>query len=670
MSSSAAATGLTIAIVTPCPRRSCAGNRITALRWATLLRGLGCRVFVEEEWSGRPCDVLLALHAFKSAKSVDLFKERHPDRPAVVLLTGTDVYGELGSDRIALDALARADRLAVLQPRAIAMLPSKLRSRARVVRQSAVAPRRRDRPESDAFEVSVVGHLRDVKDPLRAALAARLLPASSKLRVLHVGDALSDAMRAAAQREQSENRRYRWLGRLPHARTVELIARTRLHVLTSRSEGGANVVSESIACGVPVISSRIDGSLGILGEAYPGYFEAGDERELARLLARCEGDAAFLAALTEWCRRLAPLVAPQREQEALARLLAEVAPPPAGSAPGPRAAVAAASRLREIGGETELPFTRLAASVKEGLARTPKALDCCWFYDDEGSRLFEQICATPEYYVTRAEDEILRERAGDVVARLEPGVTLVELGSGSATKTRRLIDALLARQPRLTCVLIDISPSALAASARELLASYPQLDVVTICAEYDDGVARLRELTSSPRLVLWLGSNVGNFHRPDAAAFLGRVRSQLEPRDRLLVGIDLRKAKVLLERAYDDAAGVTARFNLNLLARVNRELHADFDLESFRHAAKYDLALGRIEMWLVSGQRQRVRIGLLDLELELAAGEAIHTENSYKYSLAEIDALASSAGLSTVGQWLDGERRFADTLFAPRSGAR
>jgi dimethylhistidine N-methyltransferase len=477
-------------------------------------------------------------------------------------------------------------------------------------------------------------------------------------------------MRAAVEREVRDNPRYRWLGAVPHARSVELIARTRLHVLTSFSEGGANVLSESIACGVPVVSSRIPGSIGILGEAYPGFFETGDERSLAKLLERCERDAPFLAALTEWCRRLQPLVAREREQRALARLLAELLPRP----PAVGARPSAESRLVELGDEVELPFTRLAASFARGLSKRPKSIDCCWFYDEEGSRLFEEICATPEYYVTRAEDAILERHARDVVAALpsmgattDAGgrVTLVELGSGSATKTRRLIDALVDRQEELRCLMIDVSASALAASARDLLESRPKLEVVTICGDYEDGIARLADTAPSPRLVLWLGSNVGNFHRADAAAFLGRLRAQLNEHDRLLVGVDLRKEKAALERAYDDAAGVTARFNRNLLARANRELGADFDVAAFRHHARVLEEEGRVEMWLVSERRQTVRLPLLDRTVEFEAGEAVHTENSYKYSLDEIAALAKNAGLRVVAQWFDRDLRFTDVLMAP-----
>jgi dimethylhistidine N-methyltransferase len=313
---------------------------------------------------------------------------------------------------------------------------------------------------------------------------------------------------------------------------------------------------------------------------------------------------------------------------------------------------------------------RFAADVRRGLAQMPKRLNCCWFYDEIGSRLFEEICDLPEYYLTRAEDEILHDHADAVVARMPVGTTLVELGSGSATKTRRLIDALFRRQRRLRYLMIDISSAALAASAQQLRAAYPGLDVVPVTAEYDDGLAGLDEHARAPRLVLWLGSNVGNLHRQEAIGFLARVRARLQQGDRLLVGIDRRKDRRVLESAYDDAAGVTARFNLNLLARLNRELGASFDLAGFRHRVRFDEWHGRIEMWLVSIRPQRVRIDRLGLTVEIAAGEAIHTEDSYKYSDAEIETLARESGHVLQARWLDREQLFSDNLLAPAgSGA-
>jgi dimethylhistidine N-methyltransferase len=311
------------------------------------------------------------------------------------------------------------------------------------------------------------------------------------------------------------------------------------------------------------------------------------------------------------------------------------------------------------------PHGELARDVLAGLSAPRKSLPCRWFYDAAGSRLFEEICATPEYYVTRAEDELLRDHADAIVAQAPRDATLVELGSGSAAKTQRFVAALLARQSRLRLVLIDISTAALAESTRTLRARFPALDVVTVAAEYGDGLARLDELARGPKLLLWLGSNVGNFERVAAARFLGGIRERLSSDDRLVLGVDLRKERALLEAAYDDAAGVTARFNLNLLARVNRELSADFDLAAFRHRARWEEREGRVVMELVSARAQRVVVAALGRAFDFAAGEALHTEDSFKYAPAEIDALARAAGMEVVGRWHDGARRFSENLLAP-----
>ncbi|MBI5362820.1 MAG: TIGR04348 family glycosyltransferase [Planctomycetes bacterium] len=643
-----------IVLVTPHVGATPTGNRVTAERWARFLGELGHDARVVAEWGGEACDVLVALHASKSAASVEAFRARHPRGRVVVVLTGTDVYGGMERDPAARATLARADRLVVLQPRALRALPAELRAKARVVRQSAERPPFVEMQAADAFEVAVVGHLRAVKDPMLAARAARRLPSGSRLCLLHAGAALDVAIGAEAREEMQSNLRYRWLGELAHDDARRLIARSRLLVLTSRSEGGANVVSEAIACGVPVLSTRIDGSLGILGESYPGYFEVGDEAALARLLDRCERDARFLDGLRRWCARLAPTFAPEREREARRRLVEELV--------GGVGVADRRERASAIVVESEPEFIRLADSVARGLERSPKAYECCWFYDEAGSRLFEEICALPEYYLTRAEDEILRAHAAELVARLPRGVALAELGSGSATKTRHLIEPLLARDGCLDYATVDISESALEDSARELLARHPGLAMTTICAEYDDGLALLARSTRAPRLVLWLGSNIGNFHRPDAAAFLSRLRAELAPGDHLLLGADLRKDRARLEAAYDDAAGVTARFNLNLLERIDRELGSDFDAARFDHRAVYEEVEGRIAMWLVNRERRTVRIPLLDRTVELAAGEAVHTEYSYKHSVEELDALARDSGFRVAARWFDRERLFADTL--------
>lgn len=305
-----------------------------------------------------------------------------------------------------------------------------------------------------------------------------------------------------------------------------------------------------------------------------------------------------------------------------------------------------------------------ARDVRTGLTSRPKHLHCCYFYDAEGSLLFEEICDLPEYYLPRAEGVILQQHADEIVGRLPSPVTLIELGSGNAAKTRRLIDALLRRQPELCYVPVDICRAMLEESSRALLKEYPNLEVLAVAGEYHDGLRHLRGQVNHPKLILWLGSNVGNFHRPEAAEFLAKVRETMSIDDRLLVGIDLRKERRILEKAYDDSRGVTAQFNLNLLGRINRELDGRFDLDQFRHRAVYDEKAGRIEMCLDSTTRQQVAIGRLELVVSFEAGEPIHTENSYKYSPAEIEELACGAGLRLERQWFDPERRFSENLFA------
>jgi dimethylhistidine N-methyltransferase len=265
--------------------------------------------------------------------------------------------------------------------------------------------------------------------------------------------------------------------------------------------------------------------------------------------------------------------------------------------------------------------------------------------------------------LTRAESEILREHSHAIVASCDTPVSLIELGSGSALKTRWVIEAILHRQITLCYVPIDIDRGALEDSSRRLLGEYPGLRITALVAEYEEGLQQLPERQGA-RLFLWLGSSVGNLHRSDAAAFLREVGRTMSAGDRLLLGMDLRKKREVLEAAYDDAQGVTARFNLNLLQRINRELGGHFDLASLRHRAVYEEQLGRVEIYVDSLREQRVRIDRLELEVPFAAGEAIHTENSYKYSFMEIDDLAAAAGLRVQEQWLDHHRRFSANLLA------
>ncbi len=306
-----------------------------------------------------------------------------------------------------------------------------------------------------------------------------------------------------------------------------------------------------------------------------------------------------------------------------------------------------------------------AEAVAAGLSPVEKSLPCRFLYDARGSQLFEAICETPEYYPTRAEHEILEARAGAIAARFDASITLVELGSGNARKTRILIEALLARHAALRYLPIDISRDALEASARSLLASYPALEVRAIASEYHEGLRLMREATAGPKLIAWLGSNVGNFDRTEAAGFLRRVRRALSDGDRLLLGVDLRKSRELLEAAYDDARGVTARFTLNLLLRINRELGGRFAPTAFAHRARWLEEEGKVEIHLVSRERQLVAIAALGLEVEFAKGEALHVEDSYKYSPAEIDDLLKAASLRGEARWLDAQGRFALALCAP-----
>jgi dimethylhistidine N-methyltransferase len=305
-----------------------------------------------------------------------------------------------------------------------------------------------------------------------------------------------------------------------------------------------------------------------------------------------------------------------------------------------------------------------AEAVAQGLSRRPRSIPCRFLYDETGSKLFEEICELPEYYLTRAEREILVARADRIAAGFDGPISAVELGSGSAAKTRVLIEACLRRHGSLRYVPVDISRSMLEASSLALVERYRALEIRAIASELRTALPHVRRETSRPKLVLWLGSSIGNLGRDEAARFLARVREAMAPPDALLVGIDLRKSRRMLELAYDDRAGVTARFTLNLLARINRELGGDFDLaRGFAHRARYRAAEGRVVIEILSRRAQRVRIEAVSLELDLARGEAIHVEDSFKYAPAEIDALAAAAGLRPAERWLDPARSFSLNLF-------
>lgn len=315
-----------ILIVTPVPKESLRGNRITAQRWAAILRYLGYGVEVAEEYRDQPCDAMVALHARRSLSSVRRYRRRYSRRPLIVALTGTDLYHDLQTSPETRISLELADRLIVLQQAALDDVPPQFREKVRVIYQSAVPPPAPCPPREDVFEVSVLAHLRPVKDPFLAAEAVRRLPPHSRVQITHMGEALSLKMAQRARREMKVNPRYRWIGNQPRGIALRILARSRLLLVTSQLEGGANSVSEAIAAGVPVLSTSIPGSIGILGADYPGYFRVGDAATLATLLMRTETDREFLYELTRHVRRLKPLVDPAREREAWRALLDEIMP--------------------------------------------------------------------------------------------------------------------------------------------------------------------------------------------------------------------------------------------------------------------------------------------------------------------------------------------------------
>ena len=297
---------------------------MTAERWAERLNQLGFRVDVVERYADEPFGLLVVLHAGRGAPAVRRFRELHSTRPMVVAVTGTDIYtGDFDPTEIA-HSLETADRVIVLQDRTAEDLPAAIRPKVRVIYQSAEPPAHRKAPRADVFEIAVVGHLRPVKDPFRAAEASRLLAPESHVRVLHLGEAMSPDMAERARHEAATNPRYEWLGDLPHENALAVMSRCRLVALTSLSEGGPAVIPEAIVAGVPLIASRVAGCVGMLGDDYPGLFPPGDTPALAQLMSRAERDPAFFQSLQTACDQLRPLFRPEAELAAWSALLAEL----------------------------------------------------------------------------------------------------------------------------------------------------------------------------------------------------------------------------------------------------------------------------------------------------------------------------------------------------------
>ncbi|MCP4349445.1 MAG: L-histidine N(alpha)-methyltransferase [Desulfobacterales bacterium] len=314
---------------------------------------------------------------------------------------------------------------------------------------------------------------------------------------------------------------------------------------------------------------------------------------------------------------------------------------------------------------------QFAQRVKQGLTSSPKFFLERDVFDSEGSLLFEKICQAPEYYVARAEAEILSENASEIVTMLPENIMLVELGSGNSEKTRQLIEALLNRQAHLKYAPIDISCTMLDNSAQALIRKYPRLDIAGAAATYHDGLNILKEnMGSSPKLILWLGSTIGDLCRKEAVDFLKTVRTTvMTDQDAMLVGIDLKKDRAILEAAYNDSHGSHNRLAKNILKRINSELGGHFIPASFDYQAVYNETKGCIDINLISTKAQQVQIDALDLKVDFDKGEAVHGHNAHKYSKDDIFILAENSGMKLSGQWTDTGNLCSLNLFSPNTNS-
>jgi dimethylhistidine N-methyltransferase len=307
---------------------------------------------------------------------------------------------------------------------------------------------------------------------------------------------------------------------------------------------------------------------------------------------------------------------------------------------------------------------RVASAVEEGLASQPKRLPPWLFYDAAGSELFEQITELPEYYLTRTERAILATHADRMIAQAADGrrLRIAELGAGSASKTRLLLAAAARRQGVVVYEPLDVSMSALEVARERIEREIPGVEVAPRLVDYAHELDLEPSDAGERRLVLYIGSSMGNFEPEAAAMLLRRIHASLQPGDGLLLGVDLVKEDSILRAAYDDAAGVTSAFNRNLLTRLNRELGAEFDAETFAHRAVWNAAESRMEMHLESRVAQSVRVAGLGLDVNFRAGERIHTENSYKYWPGQAEAMLGAAGFAPVESWMDAQGWFAVCL--------
>jgi L-histidine Nalpha-methyltransferase len=307
---------------------------------------------------------------------------------------------------------------------------------------------------------------------------------------------------------------------------------------------------------------------------------------------------------------------------------------------------------------------KIASSVYEGLLSNQKWLPSWLFYDSAGSRLFDKITEIPEYYVTRTERGILAERATEIIKRAagEHALRLVELGAGSAEKTRLLLNAAVERQDTVFYEPVDVSASALVEAQIRIEEEIPGVLVCPRVEDYTQDLELDATLPTERRLVLYIGSSIGNFEPGESLMLLERVRASLEPGDCILLGVDQVKEESVLHAAYDDEAGVTAAFNKNMLVRLNRELDADFKTEAFDHLALWNPIASRMEMHLVSKKEQEVWLPSIDLRVKFRQGESIHTENSYKYRKGDAEAVLTRAGFAPEATWTDERGWFAVCL--------
>lgn len=311
-----------IILITPAKKQSKAGNRTTAVRWARLLRQIGHEVMIQLDWDNAPADMMVAIHAWRSASSIERFRQRFPARPLVVVLSGTDIYSfQHSHPQATLGSMSRADALVCLHDLVYKAIPQVFKQKLHVIHQSALPLKRERSPSKRTFDVCVIGHLREEKDSLRTAYAARDLSQGSRLRVMHLGKAHDDEWAKAARAEMEINNRYHWLGEVGAWRVRQEFVKTQVMVLSSIMEGGANVISETVIAGVPVIASKIDGNVGLLGEDYPGYYPVKDTDALRALLQRAETDQGFLQQLNEQGAKRKHLFAPEREREEWKALL-------------------------------------------------------------------------------------------------------------------------------------------------------------------------------------------------------------------------------------------------------------------------------------------------------------------------------------------------------------